>query len=658
MKKSTSILSLQGSAAGCCYLFLTFLATGETAEPSDVKMLAGLDGWETTKVLTIGETVPNGGGSYHLPGKPDGMGAMALDGQTVRVFINHELYKSQGPTYTLANGTQMTGARISYLDFDKDTRAVTGGGLAFSRVFDRNYQEVTSPSQANELSQGTSGATTYGLTRFCSANLLPAGQFGPGRGLVDTLFVAGEESPQTATSTGSPQGGSFWALDVDSGDLHALPALGRGTWESLTELDTGTTAHVAFLMGDDSTGAPLYLYVGNKGGLGDGSFLDNNGLKDGTLYFWKAAGGPTSPSGFKGTGAGIAGSFVPIAVQDISKAGLSGYDPYGYKGSNLLRDEAEDAGGFNFSRPEDVATNPADGSQAVLASTGRGSTFPDDDWGTVYLVDVDFSGIDTGDISAVMTILFDGDDPDHQDEGIRSPDNVDWADDGRIYVQEDKGTTRHTFGANGEEASIWMLDPTNSTTTRIARITRLVDPPGSSDVSASTVGAWESSGVVDVSSLFGYPGTLLLADVQAHGVVDGLVGTSGLVEGGQILFLESPMPASGQDGTASSWMEDPVLGKVYHTEGSPWIYHPGLGYLFPEPGTHWLYSDLPGLGWLYIRYPYARPLDAGGTSGLSGYVYSALAGHWLYFLPVASDGAHGLDMLYYDTHSGNWELLD
>ena len=48
------------------------------------------------------------------------------------------------------------------------------------------------------------------------------------------------------------------------------------------------------------------------------------------------------------------------------------------------------AGAFEFSRPEDVATNPADGTQVVMASTGRASLYPSDNWGTTYLIDLDF----------------------------------------------------------------------------------------------------------------------------------------------------------------------------------------------------------------------------------------------------------------------------
>ena len=53
------------------------------------------------------------------------------------------------------------------------------------------------------------------------------------------------------------------------------------------------------------------------------------------------------------------------------------------------------------------------------------------------------------------------------------------------------------------------------------------------------IGAWETSGVLDVTGLFDTaPGeTLLLGTVQAHGVTGGAIDRLGLDEGGQIYFL-------------------------------------------------------------------------------------------------------------------------
>ena len=196
-------------------------------------------------------------------------------------------------------------------------------------------------------------------------------------------------------------------------------------------------------------------------------------------------------------------------------------------------------GAFQFSRPEDLATNPKDGSQAVLASTGRGGILNNSDiWGDTYLIDVDFdfdNGVfDPAGSDTELTILYDGDDPDKMQQGLRSPDNLDWADDRRIYVQEDDSAGFAIY-----EASVWRLNPRRpGSATRILEMDRSAVPAGQTDGNPGDVGNWESSGVLDVTSLFKTRKgeTLLILDVQAHSLTNGLIATAGLAEGGQLLF--------------------------------------------------------------------------------------------------------------------------
>ena len=68
---------------------------------------------------------------------------------------------------------------------------------------------------------------------------------------------------------------------------------------------------------------------------------------------------------------------------------------------------------------------------------------------------------------------------------------------------------------------------------------RAAVPYGSSDGAPADVGNWESSGILDVSALFGRPGgTLFLADVQAHSIGGGPIAAGGLVAGGQLVLIE------------------------------------------------------------------------------------------------------------------------
>jgi hypothetical protein len=534
-----------------------------TTGVNSLAMAQGIGDWTVDPVFTVGETLPRTPGAdadYTPPGVLDGLGAYELDADTVRVFANHELGFNRGYAYDVSNGAgstfPLTGARISYYDIDKSTRHVVAAGPAYDTIYDANGEIATDSSfLANDLP---------GFSRFCSGSLFEAAQFGGGRGLADRIYFAGEEDGGNF----NPVGGAEWALDPETGDFWALPDLGRGAWENVTVLDTGDRNTVAILLADDSSpfdadgdgvaeAAPLYLYVGEKDP--DGDFPAQNGLRGGTLYVFVADNGVTTPVDFNGGGT-LKGSWVEIdnapTTDDLlkSETGEFGFDEYGYPTQRTLWTRAEALGAFGFSRPEDVATNPNNGKEAVLASTGVDTYVGGvDTFGTLYTVKTNFNSL-----KADLEIIYDGDaDPART---LRSPDNLDWADDGKIYVQEDKAEdvkgTEPLFGAgaaNPNEAGIVQMNANGKNLERIANVDRgvvldasLANPTLAFDGDYGDAGEWESSGILDVSELFGEKkGTLFLFDVQAHGIEDqdtvnatSRIKDSDLVEGGQLLFLE------------------------------------------------------------------------------------------------------------------------
>lgn len=485
------------------------VAAQQTAE--DPMVAAVAPGWENTTISTVGVTIKG----YTPPGILDGMSAYAGRGRGVMsAFVNHELTDGAGYSYELANGTELTGARISRYDIQTNTLKVVDAELAYDTMYDVDGNVVTDPDQLNPVIDGEEG-----IGRLCSGRGISAGEYG----FVDDIHLAGEEQSN----------GVLWALDIANGAMWAVPDAGLLAWENVSPVDTGDPDTVALLIGDDRQAAPLWLYVGDKDP--GGSFLERNGLADGQLYVWVAdandpAGTFDSPAEFSGNGTTAEGSWEAVDARN----------PDGSLRTTAELDAAADqVGHFQFSRPEDVHDNPADAQQLVLASTGRTSwDGASDRYGTTYLVDVAFA--DGAPTTAELTILYDGDvayatvGPDAM---LRSPDNLVWASDGSIYVQEDRATDAD-WGT--EEASIWQLDPAvPGFAQRIAQVDRTAVPDDQIDTDVPpSVGTWETSGIVDVTDLVkSDAGVALLYNVQAHSITGGTIADNGLVEGGQLGLL-------------------------------------------------------------------------------------------------------------------------
>jgi hypothetical protein len=517
---ATRTLTILGAVA------LATVASASSFLTPEASQVTGLDGWTPMPLFTVGETIDG----YTPPGILDGLGAQKIDKNTVRVYANHELGNNAGYAYSLANGLQLTGARVSFFDIDRHTRKICDAGPAYDTVYDRYGALVVAAGQINEV-----GDPLRGFNRFCSSAFYDRNTYG----FEDDLYLTGEETTN----------GSQWALDVRNGAFWACPELGRGAWENVSAVDTGCKDTIGLLMGDDEAAAPLYLWIGRK--QKHGGFLERNGLAKGQLYAWVADNGDWNPQHFNLPGTSRAGHFEPVDARDPAMAGMPGYDAQGYLDDVTLRNAALAMGAFSFSRPEDIHTNPRCGTQAAFASTGRGSLYPADDWGTVYLIDVDFRRCKRckkrdlpESVPATLEIVHSGDALPVPDAGIRSPDNLVWAHDGFVYVQEDKSTQIGVFGgATGREASMWQLDPDTGAFTRVVEVDRSAVVPagqGVTDPVPGDIGNWETSGVIDVTRLFprAKGERLLILDVQAHSLTNGVIGgSSKLVQGGQLLLL-------------------------------------------------------------------------------------------------------------------------
>ena len=170
VKIKKTALAIAISLAG-----LNSVSAQTTAESAQT---VGLESWSTSPVFTIGESI-NG---YTPPGIPDGMGAFERK-DTVEIVSNHELRAAVGFPYTLDSGVSLTGARVSKLVFDKETRELMTMGPAYDTIYNRAGKMVDSFN-------GLDTVSTSGLNRLCSAGSFVAGQ----AGFVDDVFLTGEET--------------------------------------------------------------------------------------------------------------------------------------------------------------------------------------------------------------------------------------------------------------------------------------------------------------------------------------------------------------------------------------------------------------------------------------------------------------------------------
>jgi hypothetical protein len=222
---------------------------------------------------------------------------------------------------------------------------------------------------------------------------------------------------------------------------------------------------------------------------------------------------------------------------------------------------------FQFTRIEDMAYDKRWSNVVYLADSGRGAAT---NGGNAF---VSSNGriwkmvLDPNDPTIVtsLSLLIEGDDnPVKTLNEVHQPDNLETTVNG-LYILEDPGS-RQQFASgdqglpNATTARAWQYKFDNANTTdgtlaAVLKVDQSADE-GSTDVdqagTAGLWGEWESTGMVDVSAIFG-PGTFLI-NVQAHTLfteidttsapdnvpVDGVPDWTWKREGGQLLLVTIP----------------------------------------------------------------------------------------------------------------------
>jgi hypothetical protein len=211
---------------------------------------------------------------------------------------------------------------------------------------------------------------------------------------------------------------------------------------------------------------------------------------------------------------------------------------------------------FQFTRIEDMAYDKRPGMQNVvyLADSGRGTAgspqLGRSTNGRIWRMELDPS--DPTKVTS-LTIFVDGDTSPVKSPGaIHQPDNLESTLNG-LLVTEDPGSSQqfNPGDLNATTARLMRVDLVTRLITVAARVDQSADE-GPTDVDsapAGRLGAWESTGVVDVSSVFGPD--MFLVNVQAHTLwVEKAPGADNVApagpdftdkrEGGQLVLMHIP----------------------------------------------------------------------------------------------------------------------
>ncbi|MBA3381658.1 MAG: DUF839 domain-containing protein [Actinobacteria bacterium] len=478
--------------------------------------------YDVTPLFSVDDRVPvlGGTGQYRMVGIPDGLGAHSTGNGTSTLYMNHEFAAftrppaAPGPIVSepYVGGAKNRGAIVSKFILDEDGDPIAGR-RAYDFIFNENTFVGPAPTVENQ---------TRAFSRFCSGSLA-----GPPDGFDRWIYLTNEEEGIPA-NTFDTKGGLAVAI-VDN-NLYTLPKLGRFAWENtLVQPNQGNRTVIMGMEDGPAALAPevensqVYMYVGKKDRRAGAGVLGRNGLDNGELHVLVPSdASKSSEASF--TSGSIDVEWAPIPNADELTA--------------VQLEAASDAvGAFRFARPEDGAFNKRNRNNFLFVTTGGAAGV--NELGRLYSLDLHPGNVTKG---GTLTIEYDADAVvDAGGDIAISPDNIDVSSD-YLMINED-GTTesRAIMAQKNRDGSIWRFDLERSgvDVSSNARVAEL-DPPGRDGVPVRP-GVWETSGIIDASTMFG--ADTWLFDVQAHSPTAAPGGSIAnpastvTVEDGQLLML-------------------------------------------------------------------------------------------------------------------------
>ncbi|MGX7708094.1 hypothetical protein [Methylobacterium sp. Gmos1] len=461
-----------------------------------------------TSILSVGDTVPGSvkadGTPWRFVGIPDGIGAFDNGDGTATVLVNHEI----GATSGVVRAHGSAGAFVDRLIVDKASlKVLSAGDLGTS------YYGFNAATGAYQL-----GTTALG--RLCSADLPAVSAFfdaSTGLGTKARIFMNGEES-------GAEGRALAWIVDgPEAGRIYELPRLGKLSFEN-SVASPASGAKTVTIGTDDSATGQLYVYVGTK--QASGTEIEKAGLTNGKLYGIKVPSVLVETNATSLDAAGAAFSLQEMGPNgDVSR--MTGAQ---------LQAESDAEGVSTFLRPEDGSWDPSNPNRFYFNTTNA-ITSPSRLWA------LEFTDVTRPELGGTIKEVLRG------TEGQVMLDNLTVTADGKVILQEDPGN-------NPRIAKVFQYDPATAALTEIAQH----DPArfGTTPVAPFNQDE-ESSGIVDVSTIFGAPGrAAYLLDTQAHYSLGGE-----LVEGGQLMLMTQDRTirgTAGNDTLTGSAIDDLILG--------------------------------------------------------------------------------------------------
>lgn len=513
-------------------------------------------GADVIPIITVGEELASG---YRFEAIPDGVSVHARgddddEGGRFDLYINHETSTVPFPFNAPFGATPPNEANQNDFDNSQVSR------LTLNRNNEIVRAEMVIRSSSN-------------FHRFCS-NYLATRKEGFDRPMLFTNEEAQDWVFRSGTSwagpsfippgtTGAEQTGVVVAYDVRRGAHRPIYGMGRFNHEN--NIAVPGDDDVMVLSGDDTfsttpASSQVYMYVAkNRRALWN---------DQGTLYALAAVDSDVDNDYFdvQPGDAPVAMEFIPVpktiatgkkagGVDITQAADFPTYpappssipdgpqwvlDQWGNKANNAFGKDV-----FDFIRIEDTAYDKRRGMSNVIymADSGRG-TAPAPPAPSFNPLSVSTNGrvwkleLDKNDpLKATLSVLIQGDDnPVKTLTEIRQPDNVETTAAGSLLIQEDPGSSQQFSASDpaGVTARIWRYDlnaassPANPAP--VASVNQELDENqdstmGPIDVDGTGVqeppadfpgnqGAWESSGIVDASSVLGRG--WFFVTIQAH----------------------------------------------------------------------------------------------------------------------------------------------